>query len=161
MYALGIHLIDTIKYVSGHQFNFTHRSNDKFLKKSLEFSKNYTHIDPKIIAVSYDKNTYCTLINSVRSNFSYFEIYLRFDNGKVYYDQSRDFIEYEYLSSSKKKSSIDYLIDRRKKIKFKQNSIFLSNYKYLAKNIENTDGLLAFTHALQNMKTIELLKNKS
>lgn len=161
LYALGIHLIDTIKYISDHEFNFQYKSHDKFLKKSLKFSKNYTYNDPKVMAISYYKDTYCTIINSVRSKFSYFEIYLRFDNGKVYYDQSKDFIEYEYLSNKEKNSSLDYLIDSRKKIYFKKNSIFLSNYKYLEKNLQKKKNLLEFSHALQNIKTIETLKKKN
>ena len=161
IYALGIHLIDTIKYISGHEFKFIFKVNDKFVRQSLQYSNNYKQKDPKIIAISYHDDTYCTLINSVRSNFSFFEINLRFENGKVNYDQSKDYINYEYLSKREKKSSIDYLIDVRKKIYFKQNSIFLSNYKYLEKNIKlNKNNILGYKHALQNIKTIELLKNK-
>lgn len=160
LYALGIHLIDIIKYISKHHFCFQYKSHDNFLKKNLKFSKNYTEDDPKIIAISDFKGTCCTIINSVRSKFSYLEIYLRFDKGKIYYDQSRNFIEYDFLSNKKKKSSIDYLIDKRKKIFFKPNSIFLSNYDYLAKNLQKKNNLLNFSHALQNIKTIETLKKK-
>ena len=88
------------------------------LKKSLKFSKNYIKDDPKIISISNSNKIICTLINSVRSKFSYLEIYLRFEKGRVYYDQSKNYLDYEYLSSKKKRSSIDYLIDRRKKIFF-------------------------------------------
>ena len=75
IFALGVHLIDTIKYISDHEFNFHYISQDKYKKKSLKFSNNYTNDDPKIIAISFDKKTYCTIINSVRSKFSYFEIF--------------------------------------------------------------------------------------
>ena len=161
LYALGIHLIDTIKYISNHEFNFKYKHHDKFLKKTLKFSKNYTSEDPKVISFSSSKDSYCTIINSVKSKFSYFEIYLRFTNGKVCYDQSKNYIEYEYLSNKEKKSSIDYLIDRRKKIYFKQNSIFLSNYKYLAENLSKKSNLLGSIYALENIRIIEMLKQKN
>lgn len=160
LYALGVHLLDSINYIADYNFNFVYKSKDQYLKKLLNFSKNYTHDDPKVIAISNSKNTYCTIINSARSDFSYFEIYLRFDRGKVYYDQSKDYIDYEYLSNKEKKSSIDYLIDRRKKIFYKKNSIFLTNYKYLEKNIQKKNNVLKFTHALENIRIIELLKGK-
>lgn len=158
LYALGIHLIDTIKYISNHEFNFKYKTHDKYKKKKLNYSKNYLYNDPKTISVSLFKNVYCTIINSVRSSFSYFEIYLRFANGKVYYDQSKNFIEYEFLSKKKKKSSIDFLIDKRKKIYFRANSIFKENYKYLAKNLNKKNNLLGHQHAIKNMKVIETLK---
>ena len=94
LYALGVHLIDSINYIANYNFRFLHKSKDEYLKKSLKFSKNYTQDDPKVIAVSSSKDIYCTIINSARADFSYFEIYLRFDRGKVYYDQSRDYIQY-------------------------------------------------------------------
>lgn len=158
LYALGVHLIDTINYIADYKFNFLYKVKDEYLKKSINFSKNYTEKDPKVIAISRNKDVHCTIINSVRSEFSYFEIYLRFDRGKVFYDQSKDYIEYEYLSNKKKMSSIDYLLDSRKKIFYKKNSIFLSNYKYLEKNINKHNNILKFTHAIENMKIIETLK---
>ncbi len=160
LYALGIHLIDTIRYISNHKFNFKYKSHDRFLKKKLKFSNNYSLKDPKILSISSFKETYCTIINSVRSKFSYFEISLRFQNGKVNYDQSKNYIEYEYLSKKIKRSSIDYLIDKKKKIYFKQNSLILENYKYLIKNKDKKKNLLGYDHALQNMKIIEILKKQ-
>ena len=76
------------------------------MKKTLKFSKNYTSEDPKVISFSSSKDSYCTIINSVKSKFSYFEIYLRFTNGKVCYDQSKNYIEYEYLSNKEKLPTI-------------------------------------------------------
>lgn len=161
LYALGIHLIDTIRYIADYEFKFESNLHDRFSKKSLKFSNNYVSDDPKVIAISNYKDTYCTIINSVKSEFSYFEIYFRFEKGKVHYDQSKNYIEYEYLSNKIKRSSIDYLIDKRKNIYFKQNSIFLENYKYLEKNIQKKNNLLEFTHALQNIKIIETLKKSN
>ena len=85
---------------------------------------------------------------------------MRFDNGKVHYDQSKDFIDFQYLSNKKKTCSIDYLIDKNEKIYFKKNSIFLSNYKYLEKNLNKKNNILDFSHALKNIEIIENLKKK-
>lgn len=160
LYALGVHLIDIIRHTSNHEFKFMYKLHDEFSKQKLKFSKNYILNDPKVISISYDKNSYCTIINSVRSEFSYLEIFLRFDNGKVYYDQSKDFIDFQYLSNKKKTCSIDYLIDKNEKIYFKKNSIFLSNYKYLEKNLNKKNNILDFSHALKNIEIIENLKKK-
>ena len=102
LYALGVHLIDIIRHTSNHEFKIMYQLHDESSKERLKFSKNYILNDPKVISISYDKNSYCTIINSVRSKFSYLEIFLRFDNGKVYYDQSKDFIDFQYLSNKKK-----------------------------------------------------------
>ena len=132
LYALGIHLIDTISYISDHKYNFLFHSHDMFKKKSLKFSSNYIFDDPKVMAVSYHKDTYCTIINSVRSKFSYFEIYLRFSNGKISMINLKTLLNMNFIKKGEK-CSIDYLIDKRKKIYFKKNSIFLSNYIFRKK----------------------------
>ena len=74
LYALGVHLIDTIKYVSNHKFNFKFKYHDKFSKKTLKFSKNYSFEDPRVISFSSSKDTHCTIINSVKSKILTFSV---------------------------------------------------------------------------------------
>ena len=162
LHAVGIHMIDLLNFYFGKIKiinNVILQDNVSYLK----YSNNFFKSDPRVLGYFkfYKNNATCSFISTARTNFSFFEMEIFFNNFKMILNQNNNFIEIIKMNKNLK-SSLSYQLFNTKKYYINNKNTLFDNiavelYK-ISQNI-NKKSFLDGGYGLEAYKILDKLSN--
>jgi predicted dehydrogenase len=161
LHSIGIHMIDLLNFYVGKIKNINNVVlNDKI--KKLKYSNNFFKKDPRVLGYFqfYKNNATCSYISTARTNFSFFEIEIFFNNFKMIINQNDNFIEIVKMSNNLK-STLSYQLSKSKKYYINNDNTLFDNIANELNKVFENKKLKSFLDAEYGLEAYRILDKLS
>ncbi len=159
IHAVGIHMVDLLRNILG-EVKSVYAFKERFNIRSLPYSKNFTHKDPRFNAfLEFNNGKNGVLFNTAKSDFTFFEVEAICKTGRIRASDNGNRLVYQ-KKISPKKSTLSYKLGIEKEVKFKSKSLFKLIIDEVIDGAYKKSPINA-DEALKSYQVIDLMKESS